>query len=322
MEKGLQDKLTSSAGLHKGITEFLGLRVAGDPSTQISCKMVCRQVEKEERPEVRISSTERDGVQRGPEDQDTGTIYTDVEEADGPCIAETAPALGNEDNLQKACPPAQLQWGAVAGKGGSIQYVCTHLMSPNQDAVKTSHGGGRVETHTRGAHDKSTDHVLEGCLPHISEGWKCVNQVQLATGLTELAEAMVKQYLGENYELRKAIGQPFGDYLERVQRLMAGNCGKFRIEKVTERQVRNMIKKVDNKGSFGIDLVSYKDIKLLENFLVKPLTELINLLIETKYYPPRWKTSRVKPLWIGKENDKKKFQSLTGQCHCLRHVQD
>ena len=123
--------------------------------------------------------------------------------------------------------------------------------------MKTSQGDG-CEAQTRGAQDKPTDHVLEGCLPEISEGLKWVKQVQLATGPAELAEAMVKQYLGKNFEVRKSIGQPFGDYLERVRRLTAGNCGKFRIEKVTERQVRNMIKKVDKKGSFGIDLIRHQ----------------------------------------------------------------
>lgn len=119
-----------------------------------------------------------------------------------------------------------------------------------------------------------------------------------------------------------AIGQPSGDYLERVRRLTAGNCGKFRIEKVTERQVKNMIKKVDKKGSFGIDLISYKDIKLLEKYITKPLTEQINLSIETKYYPTRWKTARVKPLWKGTGNYFKKksakviqTSSITG-CMC------
>ena len=109
----------------------------------------------------------------------------------------------------------------------------------------------------------------------------------LATEPKEVAEAMVKQYLGKNNEVREAIGEPRGNYLERVRRMTAGNCGRFKIHTVTETQVKNIIRKVDNKGSFGIDLISYKDIKLLEKYIVKPLTELINMSIQTRYYPTR-----------------------------------
>ena len=73
---------------------------------------------------------------------------------------------------------------------------------------------------------------------------------------------MVKQYLGKNQEVRAAIGKPSGDYLERVRTMTAGNCIKFRVQKVTEKQVKNMIRSVDNKGSFAIDLIG---IKLFEN---------------------------------------------------------
>ena len=116
---------------------------------------------------------------------------------------------------------------------------------------------------------------------------------------------MIKQYLGKNHEVRAAIGKPRGDYLERVRRMTAGNCSQFRVKKVTEKHVKNMIRNVANKSSFGIDLISYKDLKLLENYVARPLTELINLSIETRYYPTRWKTARVKPLWKGKGNDRK-----------------
>ena len=62
---------------------------------------------------------------------------------------------------------------------------------------------------------------------------------------------------------------------------------------------------MDSKGSFGVDLISYKDMKFLEKYVARPLTELIKLLIETRYYPLRWKTARVKPLWKGEGNDRK-----------------
>ena len=57
---------------------------------------------------------------------------------------------------------------------------------------------------------------------------------------------------------------------------------------------------------------------------MKPLTELINLSIETKYYPARWKTLRVKPLWKGKGNDRnvpKSYRPVALLAACIRHME-
>ena len=230
LERGLQDKITNSASLHKGVTEFLGWRDAGDPQTLVSYKMVQKQEEKEKRQEG------QDPTDRVP---------------------------NSEKDTASSCKES-LGW-----------------------------------------EEQNENHVLEGALPKLREGWTWVKEMKTATEPTEIAEAMVKQYLGKNLSVRKAIGHSNGEYLERVRRMTVGNCSKFRIQKVTEEQVKNMIRKVDSKGSFGVDLISYKDIKLLEKYVARPLTELVNLSIETRYYPSRWKTARVKPLWKGEGNDRK-----------------
>ena len=46
---------------------------------------------------------------------------------------------------------------------------------------------------------------MEGALHELREGWNWVKQTQIATEPTDVAEAMVKQYLGKNIEVRKAI---------------------------------------------------------------------------------------------------------------------
>ena len=180
---------------------------------------------------------------------------------------------------------------------------------------------GEVDIAQKEIERQGESQLLEGLLPAPGNRYMWVKQIEMATEPIGVAEAMVKQYMGKNLEVKQAIGKPSGDYLERVRRLTVGNCGKFTIEKVTEKQVRNMIRQVDKKGSFGIDLISYKDIKLLEKYVVKPLTELINLSIETGYYPRRWKTARVKPLWKGKGNDRnvpKSYRPVSLLAACAR----
>ena len=101
----------------------------------------------------------------------------------------------------------------------------------------------------------------------------------------EVAEEMVRQYESKNEEVKKAIGEPALDYLGNVRRLTAGNCGRFEFCEVTEKEVKNAICKVDDKESFGVDLISYGCLKKLKDYVSAPLTEIINMSIRYAKYP-------------------------------------
>ena len=127
---------------------------------------------------------------------------------------------------------------------------------------------------------------------------------------SEVAEEMVRQYEAKNKEVKEAIGQPVSDYLARVRRLTAGSCGRFEFSEVTEKEVREAITKVDDKESFGSDHISYGCLKKLVDYVIKPLTEVINMSIQIAKYPRCWKTARVKPIWKGKGNNKSEAKSF------------
>ena len=133
---------------------------------------------------------------------------------------------------------------------------------------------------------------------------------KLVTKPDEVAEAMVKQYEAKNEEVKEAIGHPAMDYLAKVRRLTAGNCGKFNFKEVKEKDVREAIQKVDDKESFGVDLISYGCLKKPIDYVTKPLTEIINMSIRIAKYPRCWTTARVKPIWKGKGNDKSEAKSF------------
>jgi hypothetical protein len=126
---------------------------------------------------------------------------------------------------------------------------------------------------------------------------------------SDVAEEMVRQYEAKNVEVKEAIGQPVSDYLARVRKLTAGNCGRFEFCEVTEKEVREAIKKVDDKESFGPDNISYGCLKKLVDYIVQPLTEIINMSIQIAKYPRCWKTARVKPIWKGKGNNQSEATS-------------
>ena len=85
--------------------------------------------------------------------------------------------------------------------------------------------------------------------------------------------------------------------------------GKFHIGTITTEDVRKRLKAVPNKPSYGEDEVSYTDLKLLAEWVVKPLATIFEASVKEGAFPQRWKSSRIKPLWKGEGNSKEKASS-------------
>ena len=133
---------------------------------------------------------------------------------------------------------------------------------------------------------------------------KLVQDGAVITKGPELAEAMIKQYKRKEDEVQQSLGEASGNYLAAGRKLTAGNKAVFSFRKVTREQVKKQIQKVDNKESFGHDSISYGFLKKMSKWIVGELTEIMNLSLETKYYPESWKIARVKPLFKGEGSDR------------------
>ena len=156
---------------------------------------------------------------------------------------------------------------------------------------------------------------LKNLTKNSSTAWDAVNDylgwkkptaptqlVQNGSVMTEgpaLAETMIKQYKKKEREVQLALGEAKSDYLEAGRRLTAGNKAVFTWKKVTRKEVEEKISEVDNKESFGEDGISYGFIKKMSAWISKELTEIMNLSLEIRVYPRRWRIARVKPLFKG-----------------------
>ena len=94
-------------------------------------------------------------------------------------------------------------------------------------------------------------------------GWrKPVNPTMLVkdddvlTGDQEMAEAMLEQYRWK--EVEQALGSTQEDFLKMSRTMTKGNEGIFKFREVTQQEVKEQIKSVDNKESFGHDQISYE----------------------------------------------------------------
>ena len=137
-----------------------------------------------------------------------------------------------------------------------------------------------------------------------------VHDGKVLTKGQELAEAMLLQYVRKEEEVNIALGEANRDYLRAGMKMTKGNRGIFKFSKVTRKEVENQIKKVENKESFGHDKISYGFIKKMSKWISGELAEIINLSLEVKKYPKKWKIARVKPLFKGEGCDRQAPKSF------------
>ena len=177
-----------------------------------------------------------------------------------------------------------------------------------------------VAKEVRGAEREFMKTKLENLSKNSPDSWAAVGEflgwrkpmsptmlVEDGKMLTEdqdLAEAMLKQYIRKEEEVAQALGQARGDYLATSRRMTMGNKAVFNFRKVTLKEVEEQICKVDNKESFGNDNISYGFLKKMKTWIVEEIMEIINLSLEVRKYPTRWKIARVKPLYKGEGCDR------------------
>ena len=66
---------------------------------------------------------------------------------------------------------------------------------------------------------------------------------------------------------------------------------------LSEEHIVDIFNRFKNKSSYGCDNISYKLLKSAKDFLIKPLTLLINQTLSTGIFPNELKNSRVRPLF-------------------------
>ena len=137
-----------------------------------------------------------------------------------------------------------------------------------------------------------------------------VQDGKVLTGDQELAETMLEQFKRKEREVEQALGEASGDCLAASRRMSKGNKAIFNFRKVSVKEVEKQITKVDNKESFGHDKISYGFLKKMKRWIVVEIMEIINLSLEVKRYPSRWKIARVKPLYKSGDCDRQAPKSF------------
>ncbi len=71
----------------------------------------------------------------------------------------------------------------------------------------------------------------------------------------------------------------------------------FRFHNINEESVCEIIDKLSPKASFGFDGLSFKLIKNMKYILIKPLTIIINQMLNTGIFPDKLKIAKIVPVY-------------------------
>ena len=91
----------------------------------------------------------------------------------------------------------------------------------------------------------------------------------------------------------------FNDYLKNKYNL------KFTFYNIKEENVNELIDKLSPKTSFGFDGLSSKLLKSIKNAIIKPITIIINQMLNTGIFPDKLKIAKIKPIY--KKDEETKF---------------
>ena len=76
----------------------------------------------------------------------------------------------------------------------------------------------------------------------------------------------------------------------------------FSLEAVTPTEIEKIIRSLKNSKASGIDELDTYILKLVKDIIVPAVCHIINLSIEQKKFPTKWKIAKVVPLYKGKGN--------------------
>ena len=91
---------------------------------------------------------------------------------------------------------------------------------------------------------------------------------------------MLTQYRRKESEVAEAIGEEREDYLQESRKITKTKPAIFYFKKVTVKEVKQRIRDVDDKESFGHGKISYGFMKKMSKWVVKEITEIINLSLD------------------------------------------
>ena len=90
------------------------------------------------------------------------------------------------------------------------------------------------------------------------------------------------------------------DPLATLKRMMTGRACSFSTSAVSPEEIDKIIRNLKNSKSSGMDNLDTYIIKLTRAHIVPSVCHIVNLSIQSRKFPTKWKIAKVVPLYKGK----------------------
>ena len=131
---------------------------------------------------------------------------------------------------------------------------------------------------------------------------------KIITKQVELANAQATYYVDKVKKIKFNLPRVRGDPLHYLKKAYnqwrpVQPIPPFRIKKVTEKDIIEILSKHKNSHSFGHDQIDFFTLKLAKKYLAQPIARVINLSLETGKFCNVWKAARIIPLLKSSDSD-------------------
>ena len=115
-----------------------------------------------------------------------------------------------------------------------------------------------------------------------------------------MADAQNEYYINKVREIRRNMPRQKKDPLETVRKIMANKNPTFSLSAISPDEVDKIIKNLKNSKSCGVDNLDTYILKLTRQHIVPSICHILNLSIQSRKFPTKWKVAKVVPLYKGK----------------------
>ena len=129
---------------------------------------------------------------------------------------------------------------------------------------------------------------------------KLLHEGNLETSTSKMADIQNQYYIDKVRAIRSSFMEQGQDPLKVLKNHLKDNRASFSVKSVTPEEVDKVIRSLKNSKACGFDNLDTYILKLTRNFIVPSVCHIVNLSIQTKKFPTKWKVAKIIPLYKGK----------------------
>ena len=123
----------------------------------------------------------------------------------------------------------------------------------------------------------------------------------LGTDASAMANMLNEYFVNISQELKQSETSSFSFDSSKLEEFVSSTVDnfvtQFNIPLITVQETQKFIDNLSSSKATGADKISVKVLKLVSPVFVQPLTRLINLSIQSRCFPTKWKMARVTPFF-------------------------